>query len=116
MRTAERRLADLTVESQRRHAAGLVEQAMRAGKVTTAQREWATAWALKDGPGFEEWASSAPVVVVLGRTEPPGRNPAHSTETLAANARRQFQVEPMLARLTSEQAWVRQAVREQSSR
>ncbi|NOS67906.1 MAG: hypothetical protein HOO67_06135 [Candidatus Peribacteraceae bacterium] len=42
-----------------------VEAAVRAGKITPAQREWAKGYALKDPTGFASFVKDAPVVVKL---------------------------------------------------
>lgn len=50
----------------RREAEDLVEAAMKAGKVTPANREWALTYALKDRAGFQAFVEHAPVVVPTG--------------------------------------------------
>ena len=84
--------------------------------VEAAQREWATSLALKDPAAFEEWAASAPVVVITGQTEAPwgGGSGVRKRDRAAviASARATFHSEPGLALLTSESAWVRGALRE----
>jgi hypothetical protein len=90
----------------------LVESAMRAGKLTGNLREWAMTLAMKDRAAFEEWMRSAPVVVMLGRTESPeSGGKASNQSAVIASARRSFQAEPALALLTSEDAWVADALR-----
>lgn len=112
---ASQRLEALTAEAAQREARERVERAFRAGKLTGAQQEWAMSLAMKDPAGFDEWAASAPVVVSLGRTEPPGSNPAANGRNRAAviaSARATYRSEPTLELLTSEEAWIQDALRE----
>ena len=44
----------------------LVLKAMKAGKISAAQKEWAEAYALKDPTGFEKFIEKAPQVVPVG--------------------------------------------------
>ena len=44
----------------------VVAAAMEAGKITPAQKDWATAYATKDPAGFATWLGAAPVVVAPG--------------------------------------------------
>lgn len=46
-----------------------VQKALKAGKITAAQTEWAKEYALKDPEGFKAFASKAPVVVPQGRID-----------------------------------------------
>ncbi len=54
---------------------GLVEQALKDGKITPAQKDWANAYVLSDKAGFEKFASLAPAIVPMGQTQlpPPGK-------------------------------------------
>lgn len=45
---------------------GLVVRAMKAGKITATQKEWAEEYALKDPTGFEKFIDKAPAVVPMG--------------------------------------------------
>jgi phage I-like protein len=110
---AEQRLAALMAEASRREAEERVAAATRAGKLIPVQREWATALALSDPAGFDEWAATAPVVVSLGRTQPPDPGaPSRQRATIVASARAAFRAEPGLALVTDEEAWVRTALRD----
>jgi len=53
----------LRLENQEAH--GLVAMAMKEGKVSPAQREWAMSYALRDAGSFRVFAAKAPVVVPL---------------------------------------------------
>jgi phage I-like protein len=72
----ERALTELNAlkaERARAAASQIVEEAIRAGKLAPAQREWATAYCAADGKGFEAFeAKQAPV---LGREPALGRSP-----------------------------------------
>ncbi|HOA73990.1 MAG TPA: phage protease [Phycisphaerae bacterium] len=110
---AERRLTELMTEASRREAEERVTAATRAGKLIPVQREWAMALALRDPTGFDEWAATAPVVVSLGRTQPPeAAEPSRQRATIVASARAAFRAEPGLALITDEEAWVRTALRD----
>lgn len=112
---AEEQLRELTESVAERSAGDRVAAAMCEGKLTPAQREWAFRLALRDSAGFDEWMATAPRVVSLGRTEAPvdaGGERERSRATVIASARRAFQSEPELALLTTESAWIRQALRE----
>ena len=111
---AQDRLVSLLQESAEREASAKVAAAFRAGKLTGAQRDWAMSLAMKDPAGFDAWAASAPTVVLLGRTEAPTTNTVRrkGREAIAASARAVFRSEPGLALLTSESAWVCEALRE----
>lgn len=48
-------------------ASDLVLQALKDGKISAAQKEWATTYALSDPEGFKVFAEKAPVVVPVGK-------------------------------------------------
>jgi len=58
-----------------RDAAELVELAMKEGKITPAQKDWASAYAQRDPEGFKIFVSKAPVVVQTQTIA--GSEPAH---------------------------------------
>lgn len=113
---AEQRLARLMHDAAQREAGERVTAAMRAGKLTPAQRDWAMALAMTDPTSFDAWASAAPQVVCLGRTTPPNSrgcpNADRDRPALIASARAEFHTKPELALLTTEEAWVANALRE----
>lgn len=111
---AESRLAELMREADERRASERAAAAMRAGKLTSAQRGWAMSLAMRDPGGFEQWLASAPVVVALGRTDKPGgaAGCGRDRHVVIAAARTAFRAEPALALLTSEQAWLDEALRD----
>ena len=46
-----------------------VQKALKAGKITAAQSEWAESYALKDMEGFKGFVDKAPVVVPQGKLD-----------------------------------------------
>lgn len=52
-----------------REATEAVERALKTGKITAAQSEWAKSYALKDMEGFQGFVDKAPVVVPQGRLD-----------------------------------------------
>ena len=110
---AERRIEELMEQVGRRDAEDRVAMAVRAGKLVAAQQEWATSLAMRDPAEFDAWAAAAPRVVLLGRTEPPaGSGGAARRAVVVASARSAYRGQPQLAGLTSESAWVAEALRE----
>ena len=59
-------LKALKAQNARRDADAAVELALKAGKITPAQKEWATSYALSDPKGFAAFAEKAPQVVPMG--------------------------------------------------
>jgi phage I-like protein len=53
----------LKVERVREHAAHTVEEAIRAGKIVPAQREWAISYCAADARGFQAFAAKQPSIV-----------------------------------------------------
>ena len=60
-------LLALKQQIQEKNADEAVQTALKAGKITAAQTEWARAYALKDMEGFKSFTDKAPVVVPQGR-------------------------------------------------
>ncbi len=113
---ASARIAELEQQEEAKGAEERVSEAMAAGKLTEAQREWALKLALRDAQSFDEWSAAAPVVVNLGRTAAPsaGDPAAQSGQLVAARARSEYRGEAVLQALTSEDAYVQQAMKEGS--
>ncbi len=111
---ASQRIAELERHEENQGAEARVSEAMAVGKLTEAQREWALKLALSDAPSFDEWSAAAPVVVNLGRTAAPsaGDSVAPASQLVAARARSEYRCESVLQALTSEDAYVQQAMRE----
>ncbi|MCB6345410.1 phage protease [Enterocloster lavalensis] len=61
------RVEQLEKQAAQRIADDLVEMALKEGKISAAQSDWASAYALKDPKGFALFAEKAPVVVPMGK-------------------------------------------------
>lgn len=109
---AGRHIAGLERAAKQRHVEQRVTEAMRAGKLVEAQRAWAEALVAREEDLFEDWFRSAPIVVAGGASIPPGGigGQAQREKSLAARARAEFRTNPLLARLTSEEAFVLDAL------
>lgn len=70
----------LKEQLQKRDASEAVEKALKAGKITAAQNDWAMAYALKDLEGFNSFVDKAPVVVPQGKMELKDAPDAKETE------------------------------------
>ena len=64
----QRRVAELEKQAASQKAEELVGLAMKDGKLSPAQKEWAVAYALSDPEGFAKFVEKAPVVVPMGKT------------------------------------------------
>ena len=64
----QRRVAELEKQAASQKAEELVGLAMKDGKLSPAQKEWAVAYALSDPKGFAKFGEKAPVVVPMGKT------------------------------------------------
>ncbi len=112
---ASRRLTELAQEARRRHAEERVVEAVRSGRLVEAQRQWAEELVLRDEESFDEWMRTAPVVVTSGRLSAPAPNGNGlwaRRSVIAAKARAEFNAHPLISRLTSEEAYVADAMRE----
>ncbi|MBI4719251.1 MAG: hypothetical protein HY763_15750 [Planctomycetes bacterium] len=110
---AQERLCALREEVRQRQIEERVSAAMRAGKLTEAQRSWAAELAARDAALFEEWVRTAPTLVTTGRTNPPARGAgAGGVPAVEAHARAEFRSHRGLAALTTEEAYVADAIRE----
>ncbi|MGD0278111.1 MAG: phage protease [Smithella sp.] len=65
--TLAQELADIKKTLSAKDAAEVVALAMKEGKITPAQKEWADKYAESDLEGFKVFVAKAPVVVVMGR-------------------------------------------------
>lgn len=111
---ASKRLVDLQRQTQQRHIDQRISEAMRAGKLVEAQRTWAEALVAKEEGLFDEWFRTAPVVVVVGATQAPEGVEAthHHRHKVTTRARSEFRSHPLLNSLTSEEAFINDALRE----
>ncbi|HNQ21677.1 MAG TPA: phage protease [Phycisphaerae bacterium] len=109
---ARERLAGLREELTAQQVEGRLAEAVRGGKLAEAQRDWARTLLRRDEALFEEWLRTAPAVVACGATRPPrGADGADRQATRAARARAEFALHPLLAELTSEEAYVADSLR-----
>ncbi len=117
IRQACSRLSDLLEQARQREATERVTCAMQAGKVCEAQKDWAMRYATRDPAGFEEWVREAPVVVPMQRVAPAqadgptGPDQAQRRIVVAA-ARREWKDNVLLRQLTSERAYVAEALQQ----
>ena len=70
------KVQQLTAKLAEREADDLVEVAMKSGKISPAQTEWAKNYATKDPEGFKVFTAKAATVVPGPATPPPPANPA----------------------------------------
>lgn len=110
---ASRRLIHLRQQATRQQVEDRVGEAMRAGKLVEAQRAWAEALVAREEGLFDEWFRTAPVIVERGLTAAP-----HSTDVAnrgrqaaAARAWAEFASHRLLSALTTEEAYVADALR-----
>lgn len=111
---ASQRLVDLQREAKQQRVEERIREAMRGGKLVEAQRAWAEALVASEEDLFDEWLRTAPVIVQPGAMVAP--NGANGTErrqhAIAARARAEFRQSPMLTSLTTEEAYVADAIRQ----
>lgn len=62
-------LAALKTQFAKREAEEAVAVALKDGKISAAQKEWAAEYALKDPTGFQSFCEKAAPVVPMGKTE-----------------------------------------------
>ncbi|MEK7731096.1 MAG: phage protease, partial [Planctomycetota bacterium] len=110
---ASRRLVDLQRDMERRHVEERIREAMRAGKLVEAQRTWAEALVAREEDLFEEWFRTAPVVVKPGMSAPPHTSDGveRKHHAAASRARAEFRTNRVLSGLTTEEAYVADAMR-----
>lgn len=115
LRASSRRLLELETVEQQAGAKRRVVAAMRMGRLLESQRGWAEALVLKDPACFEEWLRTAPVVVAIGK-EPAGQvngcGAGDGVTGVEARARQEYRASGFVRSLTSEEAYVKDAVRE----
>lgn len=73
----QQEIADALNRLKDREADEVVMNALKAGKITAAQKDWAKDYVLKDRKGFDAFAEKAPVVVPVGKLnlkDAPGKN------------------------------------------
>jgi len=113
---AARHLAALEERDQRRQAGRRVAVAVARGRLTPAQRDWAVKLVLRAPALFEEYLRTAPAVLQTGRLDAPRTTAsfggsAPRTTSLATRARAEYRANPVLVGLTSEEAYVAEAMK-----
>ena len=110
---ASERLQAMHRAAQLRHVGQRVSEAMRSGKLVEAQRTWAEAMVAREENLFDEWLHAAPVIVARGATRPPTGDASSDNghRSVVARARAEFRNQRLLGTLTSEEAYVADAVR-----
>lgn len=106
-----RRIDELSARLRGRDAEELVLRAMRQGKLTEAQKEWATTMARDLPERFAEWERSAPAVVPMGATSAPSGSSGRSAGRIERTAREEYRSHKELGALTDEESYVADAVR-----
>ena len=105
------RLADLTREAKARQVDQRIDDALRRGRLTPAQRNWAAQLICRAEDLFDLWLNTAPVVVPTGKMAPPDNDDLHTAHnTLAARARAEYHTSKLIRALTSEEAYVADAI------
>ena len=109
---AHQRMRELSEATRLHRSEERIAEAMRAGKLTAGQRAWAEALIAKDAALFEAWFSTAPVVVRSGATiAPPLSDTERTRRGAATRARAEYRSNRSLSGLTSEEAYVADALR-----
>ena len=110
---ASRRLIEMQRDMERRHVEERIREAMRSGKLVEAQRTWAEALVAREEDLFEEWFRTAPVVVKPGMSTPPHATDGVERKHHAAilRARAEFRTNRVLSGLTTEEAYIADAMR-----
>ncbi len=113
MIAASERIEQLAADASRREAEDRVTIAMKAGKLTECQSQWALELAMRDPAAFDSWEQTAPVIIPPGMTEAPHEmgDGDRGHAVVIARARAEFHQHPELELLTSEEAYVEDALR-----
>lgn len=111
---ASRRLAELERDARHSRIDARIQEAMRAGKLVEAQRTWAEALVAKEEGLFDEWLRTAPVIVAPGLTAAPNAvdSKQRRHQAVATRARSEFRSNRFLSGVTSEEAFIAEAVRQ----
>jgi phage I-like protein len=110
---AGRRIAELNETAKLRHVDSRIREAMRQGKLVEAQRAWAEALVAREEGLFDEWLRTTPIIVQPGSLNPPRNQPfCTRSESMATRARAEYRTNPFLKSLTTEDAYVADAIRE----
>lgn len=114
---ASARLATLEESRRQDRVERKIERAVQSGRLVGAQLEFARALAMKDESLFDDWLETAPVVLSLGKIgAPPARlagepGGGRTAQGIAPAARQEYRGSRLLQSLTSEDAFVADAIR-----
>jgi len=109
---ASEKLVEFERAARTRRVQERVREAIEAGKLVESQREWAEHLVAREQELFEEWFLTAPVMVMRGEFAAPTSGAASDRrEAVAARARVEFRGSRLLSGLTSEEAYVADALR-----
>lgn len=110
---ASRRLRAMSQELEDRRIGERLEHAVRSGRLSSANRDWARRLLVCDEALFDEWLSCSVPVVTLGRlaTEPTGSE-GQGDRVARSRARSEFRSHPELAAITSEEAYIELALQD----
>ena len=76
----------LTTNAAETAATAAVDDAIKAGKVAPASRDWALGYAKKDAEGFQAFVAAAPAILNPGRVTQDGKPPGSDEASLSAQA------------------------------
>ncbi|MDP2168398.1 MAG: phage protease [Thermodesulfovibrionales bacterium] len=79
------RISELKSRLAKKDACELVSAAMKQGKVTPAQREWAASYAETDPEGFKVFVSKAPEAVPMGEAAAAGASVPYAVDEMQAH-------------------------------
>ncbi len=109
---ANTRIAQLEADANETEVQTLVNSAAAAGKLTNAQRPWALDLARRDVKLFKQWAQHAPKIVDTGSiSTAPLKTTTKPQPNAEREARDEYRASPMLQKLTSEDAYVKNSAR-----
>jgi phage I-like protein len=108
---AARRLGELEHGARLQNVRRRVREALVSGHLVEAQREWAEQLILRDERLFDEWLRTSPTIVPRGVTRAPTERGENRRGAVEHAARAEYRAHPLLAALTSEEAFVACAVR-----
>lgn len=91
--TLSQELAALKTQIGAKDAADAVELAMKEGKITPAQKEWADEYAKRDLAGFKVFVSKAPTVVVMGKVVGEDKKPEGAIDDVQMAVNKQMGID-----------------------
>ena len=104
---ATRQLGVLSLELEETRVGERIEHAVRSGRLSPANRDWARRLLVCDEALFDEWLRCAAPVVTLGRlATDPAETEGNGDRAVRSRARSEFRANPELAGITSEEAYI----------